>query len=136
MPKTFPTRLSSLSSQELKLPGIPARHLITPTIAYMLIPVLGVALWNLAKKKDRQLSLFYIAWITATYLPWLIFGIFVQRMTFNYYFIYTIPALALGIPYLWDNLPLSSKNKKIGLLAHLAVTVAFFFVFYPVVLIR
>ena len=109
---------------------------ITPTVAYMLLPILAVALWNLAKKKETKLSLFFTAWIATTYLPWLIFGIFVQRMTFNYYFIYTIPALALGIPYLWDNLPLSSKNKKIGLLAHLAVTVAFFFVFYPVVLMR
>jgi 4-amino-4-deoxy-L-arabinose transferase-like glycosyltransferase len=109
---------------------------ITPTIAYMLIPILAIALWNLAKKKDTQLSLFYIAWITATYLPWLLFGIFVQRMTFNYYFIYTIPALALGIPYFWSSLPLSEKTKKIALIIHLGLTVVFFAAFFPVVLMR
>jgi len=109
---------------------------VTPMVAYMLVPILAVALWNLAKKKDTQLSLFYIAWITATFLPWLLFGIFVQRMTFNYYFIYTIPALALGIPYFWNSLPLSENTKKIALIIHLGLTIVFFAAFFPVVLIR
>ena len=109
---------------------------VTPMVAYMLVPILAVALWNLAKKKDTQLSLFYIAWITATFLPWLLFGIFVQRMTFNYYFIYTIPALALGIPYFWNSLPLSENTKKIALIIHLGLTIVFFAAFFPVVLMR
>ncbi len=109
---------------------------VTPTVAYMLVPILAVALWSLLKKSNVKVALFYISWITATYLPWFLFGLFVQRMTFNYYFIYTIPALALGIPYFWRSLPLSDRIKKGALVVQLLVTVVFFFAFFPVVLLR
>jgi 4-amino-4-deoxy-L-arabinose transferase-like glycosyltransferase len=109
---------------------------ITPTIAYMFVPILAVALLFLIRKKDTSLPLFYISWITSSYLPWLLFGIFLQKMTFNYYFIYTIPALALGIPFFWNSLPISGKIKDIALLVHLGITILFFIAFFPIVLMR
>lgn len=105
---------------------------ITPFIAYMLIPVLALTLW---KHKER-FSKFYISWIASTYLPWLFIGAFIQRMTFNYYFIYTIPAVCLGIPFFWKNLNISDKMRLIGLSLHLLLTILFFFAFFPVILIR
>jgi 4-amino-4-deoxy-L-arabinose transferase-like glycosyltransferase len=109
---------------------------ITPTVAFMLLPILAVAIWNLLRRKESKFALFFISWIAATYLPWLLFGIFLQRMTFNYYFIYTIPSLALGIPYFWNNLPFTPTIKKIAILTQLTITVVFFFAFFPIPLFR
>lgn len=105
---------------------------VTPFIAYMLIPVLALALW----KRKEYFSKLYISWIASAYLPWVFIGAFIQRMTFNYYFIYTIPAICLGIPFFWKNINISDKMRLIGLTLHLLLTILFFLAFFPVIFIR
>jgi len=110
---------------------------ITPTVEYMLIPIVALSMFNIVKKKDKnKFGVLAISWIMVSYLPWLLLGIFVQRMTFNYYFIYTIPILALGIPHIWNSVPISEQYRNIGILLHLFLTIIFFVCFYPVVLMR
>lgn len=107
-------------------------------IAYMLIPILILVLINLLKSKERtkeHFAILYISWVASTYVPWLYIGT-VQRVTFNYYFIFTIPMLCLGIPYFWSRLPLAEKYKNWGMFVHLMLTVVFFFYFFPILIFR
>lgn len=114
---------------------------ITPTVEYILVPTLLTLCYRSIKKTKLQnttgkISLLFLCWILIAYVPWLIEGIFIQRFTFNYYILYTIPILALSIPVFWDTLPLSETTKKEGLFLHLTLTVLIFLYFYPVVLFR
>ena len=106
-------------------------------IAFMFWLTLPLCLWFILKKKDESsFALLYMTWSLSTYLPWILFGAFIQTMTFNYYLIYTTPILAMGLPYFWSRMPLSDKNKLVFALMHLAITIAFFCAYFPVVLFR
>lgn len=107
---------------------------VSPAIAFMYIPIVAVALWLVIKKHDLQLPLFVLSWSLVAYVPWLVLGSFVQRMTFNYYFIYTIPALCLGIPMFWDAMPINRNAKHIALAVQFAIVLVTFALTYPVVL--
>jgi len=109
---------------------------ITPFVEYFFLPIIAIAVYNLIKKKDDQLGILLTSWIIVSYVPWLIEGIFVQRFTFNYYILYTIPAFALGIPYVWNTVIKNVKIRRMVMLIHLTLTVVFFLYFFPVVLIR
>ena len=105
-------------------------------IAYMFYPMFILCIFNAIKKRERKFSLFFISWTSGTYLPWLIFGAFIQHMTFNYYFLSTTPILAMGVPYFWNSLPFNNITKKVGLIIHLTLTILCFIYYFPVVLIR
>lgn len=105
-------------------------------IAYMFYPMFILCIFNAIKKKERKFSLFFISWTSGTYLPWLIFGPFFQRWTFNYYFLSTTPILAMGVPYFWNSLPINNTAKKVGIIIHFTLTMLCFIYYFPVVLIR
>jgi len=112
---------------------------ITPSVEFFLIPILVAFAVNGIRKRrvdEKGLGLLVCAWILTSYMPFLMIGLFVQRMTFNYYFIYTIPALALGIPYFWQSISFSDKVRMGLLLIQLFVTIEFFLGFFPVVIFR
>ena len=109
---------------------------ISPMIEYMLVPLFIFSVIMLIRKKDvTKQGILSIAWILSAYMPWLILGLFIQRMTFNYYFIYTIPSLALGIPYMWSTIK-SERIRDVCLILHLILTIVFFFMFFPVAIFR
>jgi len=96
-----------------------------------------IGVFNIVIKKDEnKLGVLLVGWITVSYVPWLLMGLFVQRMTFNYYILYTIPAFALGIPYFWSKFGLSENYRTIAMLLHLLFTIVFFFYFFPVMIVR
>jgi len=110
---------------------------ITPFVEYFFLPIVAIALFNIVIKKDEnKLGVLLVGWITVSYVPWLLMGLFVQRMTFNYYILYTIPAFALGIPYFWSKFGLSENYRTIAMLLHLLFTIVFFFYFFPVMIVR
>lgn len=109
---------------------------ISPFVEYMLVPLFIFSLYMIIRKKDAlKQGILSIAWILSSYMPWLILGLFIQRMTFNYYFIYTIPSLALGIPYMWSVVK-STKVRDTCMILHLILTIVFFFVFFPITIFR
>jgi dolichyl-phosphate-mannose--protein O-mannosyl transferase len=110
--------------------------MVSPAITFMFIPVVAVAAWLLHKRKNSELALLVLVWSLIAYMPWLMLGMFVQRMTFNYYFIYTIPALCLGIPMFWDTVTQNRKAKTVAMLIQFAVVLITFAIYFPVVLIR
>ena len=109
---------------------------ISPTVDYLYIPILLTAVHQAFKGKNKKEGILLSSWLSISYIPWLILGLFVQRMTFNYYYIYTIPALALGIPLFWSKIIKNEKTRNIILFTHLSLTFLFFLYFFPVVLIR
>lgn len=110
------------------------RAQIPITIWFMTIPILGISILHIRKDNFAK---FFIAWVTATYLPWLISDLSKQNMTFIHYFLFTIPAVCIGIPWFWNKLiPEKHLVRNIIIIAHLAATVVFFFVFFPVGLVR
>jgi 4-amino-4-deoxy-L-arabinose transferase-like glycosyltransferase len=105
-------------------------------VAYMFIPILCVAVVSLLKRKTKDsFAVLFVSWVLSTYGPWLYIGI-IQRMTFNYYFIYTIPALCLGIPYFWGKMPLKEEYRNYVMFIHLTLTIIFFFCFFPIAIFR
>ncbi len=112
---------------------------VNPFVEYMLFPIifLGIINWLMNRRnEDDRLMILSVSWMLTAYMPWLFLGLFVQRMTFNYYILYTIPAIALGIPYFWRSMPVPDKYKYILVGVHLLLTATFFLGFYPVNLMR
>jgi 4-amino-4-deoxy-L-arabinose transferase-like glycosyltransferase len=105
--------------------------MISYPISYMFWPIFALCIYNLVKKKETAFSLFFISLTSGTYIPWLFFGAFVQRMTFNYYFLVATPFIAMGVPYFWSCMPINRKYKTICVLLHLAVTIIFFAYYFP-----
>jgi hypothetical protein len=115
------------------------RSQVTPFVEYFCLPIVGVALFNVARKKDKtKLGLFLLCWISGTYVPFLIdqIRIFPHMTNFNYYILPTIPAFALGIPYFWETLVKHPKARDAIILLQLLLTIVFFLYYFPVTLIR
>jgi 4-amino-4-deoxy-L-arabinose transferase-like glycosyltransferase len=110
---------------------------INPVVEFMFIPEVVICFYCMfISKKNVEYALLVSCLLLATYLPWLWLGMFVQRMTFNYYFLYTVPALALGIPLLWDTVVKNEKIKWVGMLLQFAVCMGVFMYYFPIVLFR
>jgi dolichyl-phosphate-mannose--protein O-mannosyl transferase len=112
----------------LSQPSYPVTIFIVPTLA-----LCGYLLW---KRQLEGFGSFYIGWVTATYLPWIFFSLFIQKMTFNYYFMYTTPILALGAPWFISKLKLQDKYKTFILLSLLVIVVGYFMYYFPINLFR
>jgi len=110
--------------------------MVSPGIAFMYLPIVIAALWLIRKRENMELASLVLVWCLTAYVPWLLLGMFVQRMTFNYYFIYTIPALCLGIPMFWDAVTKDAKKKTLAVLAQFGVVLVAFAIYFPVVLLR
>jgi 4-amino-4-deoxy-L-arabinose transferase-like glycosyltransferase len=91
--------------------------------------ILGLA-WGFKQKKERLTALFLTVGIVANFAPWLALSIFVSRIGFNYYMIYTLPFIALALAFTWKQLP-EKYGKKLLALNVLAALV-FFLYFFPV----
>lgn len=109
---------------------------VNPTTAFMYAPIMATALIGFLRKRRSVVGVLLMGWMTISYMPWFLIGAFVQRMTFNYYFLYTIPALALGVPYFYSYWFNDSKVVDRLLLLHVAITVVFFAMSFPIKLLR
>jgi dolichyl-phosphate-mannose--protein O-mannosyl transferase len=108
----------------------------------MFVPILIVALIVIARRKEtiiwRKNLLLVFSLMGASYFPWLIEQVLIPslRMTFNYYFLYTIPTLCLGIPMFWRQIFKSESRQNTAMLVQLGITIVYFFMWYPIILVR
>jgi dolichyl-phosphate-mannose--protein O-mannosyl transferase len=105
-------------------------------VTVFIVPTLGLCLYLMVKHRLEGFGSFYIGWVAATYLPWILFSLFVQKMTFNYYFMYTVPVLAMGAPWFISELKLQEKYKTMILLGLLSVVVVYFMYYFPINIFR
>jgi dolichyl-phosphate-mannose--protein O-mannosyl transferase len=82
--------------------------------------------------RGKSLDRLILIWIAVTYLPWFYVSLGVRRVVYSFYFINTVPALCLGIPHLIASVFTSAKTEKIILSLWLALTIGFFFYYFPV----
>ena len=59
---------------------------------------------------------------------------FKNNMPFNHYFLFTIPAVCLGIPWFWAKV--TPKYWKSIMAVHLMLVIIYFWYFFPIGLIR
>jgi 4-amino-4-deoxy-L-arabinose transferase-like glycosyltransferase len=126
--------------------GVTVGEKTTTTISYLsqvsypvtifVVPTLGLCFFLMFKRRMDQFSFLYVGWIIGTYLPWILFSIFIQKMTFNYYFMYTMPILDIGAPWFISKLGLSDRNKLMLLVGLLLVTGVYFLYYFPINLFR
>jgi hypothetical protein len=81
-------------------------------------------------KDLRATSLFILSGMILNYLPWLSLSLLVRRIGFNYYMIYTLPFVALGVVLAWKLLP--ERIGKVALFLNVLLALAFFIWFFPV----
>jgi 4-amino-4-deoxy-L-arabinose transferase-like glycosyltransferase len=84
------------------------------------------------RKGFDKIDIFVLLWIACTYLPMLYLSYFPKRIVYPFYFINTVPALALGVPISINYLPFSSKVKKAIFLIFFSFFVYYFIIFFPV----
>jgi 4-amino-4-deoxy-L-arabinose transferase-like glycosyltransferase len=108
----------------------------TLPIWYAFWLVVPMSVYMLGTKRETKTSLFILAWIVSTYFSWIVLELIKNCTGFNYYFIYTVPALCLGIAYFWRKLKVSEKIRKIGILIHLLSVLVFFSYYFPVGVFR
>ncbi len=105
-------------------------------IWYMTFPILFMGLFYI--KKD-PFARFSVAWIGATYIPWILSDLQKQNMTFIHYFLFTTPVICMGIPWFWSKAlpdPKYTTLRQSAIIMHLAITAIFFFIFFPIGLVR
>ena len=99
-------------------------------IWFMTVPITLLALYYFHEREAK----FLIATIWGTFGPWLLWEPFKMNMPFNHYFLFTIPFVCLGIPWFWSKV--ASKYWKPIIAVHLLLVVMYFWIYFPIGLIR
>ena len=66
------------------------------------LPVMIGLIWLIVRhmpRTERAFPLFILSGLILNFTPWLLLSILVRRIGFNYYFIWTLPFVALGLAY-------------------------------------
>jgi dolichyl-phosphate-mannose--protein O-mannosyl transferase len=111
---------------------------INPMISYAFVPLLFLCIIDFARRKGRAMDYLYLIWGLIAFMPWLIDQL-VSRMTFNYYFLYTIPVICLGLGWGYSRLAprIANRYVRYGLIfIHLAAVILFFMWFFPLQIFR
>jgi len=88
--------------------------------------------FNILRKKGKEIDYFLLIWIAGTYLPMLYTSGIVGRIVYPFYFIQTVPALALGIPYMMSSIVKIRTIRNLILIALMLVVLAVFVMYFPV----
>jgi 4-amino-4-deoxy-L-arabinose transferase-like glycosyltransferase len=88
------------------------------------------AVLALLRKKERRTALFFGTGIIANYLPSVTLDLLTRRIGFNYYMLYVLPYVAIGIVFAIKMLP--SNKAKLALGLYVLAELAFFLWFFPV----
>jgi 4-amino-4-deoxy-L-arabinose transferase-like glycosyltransferase len=93
------------------------------------IAIAGLS-YAIKTRKEMGTASFMLMGIVSNYLPWVAMSLLVRRIGFNYYMIYTLPFIALGLAFTWKLLPTNIGLKLLSL--NLLLAIAFFIWFFPV----
>ena len=101
-----------------------------PAVWYGFLPgVIGCS-YALYKKKETEAAVYCLSGAVANYAPWLALGVFDStRLGFNFYYIYTLPFVAMGYTFFFKQLP--PRYGKPLMVLNLLVALAFFVWFFP-----
>jgi len=98
---------------------------------YGIWPAMGFLVYELIRKpQERPTALFMMTGILATYLPWVIYSLPGHLFQFNYYMIWSLPFIAMGLAYAWKQLP--EKYGKDVLVLNVFLALLFFLWFFPI----
>jgi 4-amino-4-deoxy-L-arabinose transferase-like glycosyltransferase len=93
-------------------------------------PAMAGLIYAMARKKESATAVFIASGIILNFAPWVALSILVRRIGFNYYMIYTLPFIALGLAFTWRLLP--EKYGKLALAVNVLLSLVFFLWFFPV----
>lgn len=91
--------------------------------------VMPCALYFVLSKSNSETEPFTLLWILGTYTPLLSLSYLLNRIVYPFYFINTVPALALGLPLILDRLSGEKYKNYVKLVFILAVLLWFFWLF-------
>lgn len=98
-----------------------------PAIWWMTIPAVAGTIFLGIKKRDKRVLVLITA-IASLYLPWIIFS----RTSYIYYFFVVLPFVIFAIIYVMQHLIERYPKLRWVLWGYLALTMALFIVFYPI----
>ncbi len=88
--------------------------------------------YNILKKKGKEIDYFLLIWIVGTYLPMIYTSGVVGRIVYPFYFIQTVPALAIGLPYLISSIIKDKTIRNIILIALMLIVISIFITYFPI----
>jgi len=98
---------------------------------YGIWPAMGFLVYGLIRKpENRSTGVFMVAGILANYLIWVIWTLTGRLFQFNYYMIWSLPFIAMGLAYAWKQLP--EKYGKDVLALNVFLALLFFLWFFPI----
>ena len=110
----------------------PILYLAQPNLSlwYGIWPAMVGLAYAIAKRKEISTAVFIASGIVLNFAPWVVLSFVVRRIGFNYYMIWTLPFIALGLGFTWRLLP--PKYGKIALAVNVLLSLLFFLWFFPV----
>lgn len=89
--------------------------------------------YMIARKRAGEAEHFILIWLACNYLPMLYLSLAVHRIVYPFYFLNSVPALALGMPYA-VKIVLYGERKLLAfaLVVYMAIVLVFFAYYYPV----
>ena len=90
---------------------------------------LGLAI-AFIRRKEWESALFIAVGIGSNYLPLVVLDLLVRRIGFNYWMLYTLPFIALGLAFAIKMLP--TNKAKLVLATYVLTELMFFLWFFPV----
>lgn len=93
--------------------------------------IVPFTIFNIIKKKAKDVDYFLLIFITGTYLPMLYISGIGARIVYPFYFVQTIPALAIGIPHVINSIVNNKTIKDIILCIFLIFVLAMFILYFP-----
>jgi dolichyl-phosphate-mannose--protein O-mannosyl transferase len=101
------------------------RGLFNPLLIFAAVPVTAWAVFGFIRKRSET-ALMVIAMVGGFYLPLVAASVQTPRQTYLYYFLPTLPALAIGVSALGGALPIPRVVRLLYLVAALAAFAYYF----------
>ncbi len=98
---------------------------------YSIWLVTPLSIYLVARRRLNEGLVLTLLWIIGTYLPLIGMSLVFNRIEYPFYFINTLPALALGLPLTISMLNVEKQVKDVILAAFFGWTVASFLLYFP-----
>jgi dolichyl-phosphate-mannose--protein O-mannosyl transferase len=107
------------------------RAMGNPVVWYGIWPALVALVLALKRRQEVLPAVFILTGILVNYLPNVALSIVTRRMGFNYFMIYVLPFVALGIAFAWKYLLPKEYGRQV-LALNVLLALMFFLLFFPV----
>jgi hypothetical protein len=107
-------------------PVVAFQGLMNPFVIFLALPALALSGWLAWHERDRVAAL-AVAWFVATFMPFLVMSVLLQRTEYLYYMVVIVPAVYLAVARLF-----SRRFLPRAALIGYAVALAYgFYALYP-----